>query len=122
MVREGCLNLTANTLNAAQAYAVIKFRRAIGRAYHDLTEAEGALISDCGLSIGEKGVLNGAPEKLDKFRELRDQLAEDLVDIGDMKALPYEAWHALKQENKGLADAYIEESLAGTFWLEPDDE
>lgn len=122
LVNNGALNITANGLDAGQAYKVIKFRRAIQKAFEALLEAEKAIIADCGLEIGEKGVLNGSDESKEKFGKLRTELYADEAEIGEVKSLPYADWHKLKGENKGLANAYIEDNLEGVLWTAPETE
>lgn len=121
LVSNGALNITANDLDAGQAYKVIKFRRAIQKAFEALQEAEKAIIADCNLEIGEKGVLNGEDADKEKFAKLRTELSADETEIGEVKSLPYADWHKLKGENKGIANAYIEDNLEGVLWTAPEE-
>ena len=122
LVSNGALDITANDLDASQAYKVIKFRRAIQKAFGALQEAERAIITECGLEIGEKGILNGDDAGKEKFAKLRTELYADETEIGEVKSLPYADWHRLKGENKGLGNAYVEDNLEGVLWTAPVEE
>ncbi len=121
LAQVGCLNITANTLSAADGYKVIKFRRAVAKAFEALGEAERAIIKDCGLEIADKGELTGKDEDKAKFRKLQSELYADEADLGDIKAVSYESWHLLKNENKGLGNAFVEDSLEGGLWNAPEE-
>lgn len=121
LVSNGALNITANDLDAGQAYKVIKFRRAIQKAFEALQEAEKAIITECNLEIGEKGILNGEDADKEKFGKLRTELYNDETEIGEVKSLPYADWHLLKKENKSLGNAYIEDNLEGVLWTAPEE-
>lgn len=122
LAQVGALNLNATALDAAHAYKVIKFRRAISKAFGELQEAEKGIIKDCGLEISADGKLEGPDEAKEKFAKLQKELYEDEADLGDIKTIPYEQWHALKKENKGLADAFVEDSLEEVLWNAPEEE
>ena len=121
LAQVGGLNITANNLSAADAYKVIKFRRAVAKAFEALGDAEKAIIKDCGLEIVEKGELNGTDEAKAKFRKLQAELYNDEVDLGDIKTISFESWHELKKENKALANAYVEDNLEGVLWNAPEE-
>lgn len=122
LVSNGALNITANDLDAGQAYKVIKFRRAIQKAFEALQEAEKAIITECNLEIGEKGILNGEDADKEKLGKLRTELYNDETEIGEVKSLPYADWHLLKKENKSLGNAFIEDNLEGVLWTAPETE
>lgn len=117
----GALNLNTTALDAAHAYKVIKFRRAVSKAFGELQEAEKGIIKDCGLEISAGGELEGEDEAKAKFAKLQEELYEDEADLGDIKAIPFGQWHALQQENKGLANAFVEDSLEGILWNAPEE-
>lgn len=121
LAQVGALNLNATALDAAHAYKVIKFRRAVAKAFEELQEAEEGIIKDCGLEIADKGELTGTDEAKAKFAKLQRELYEDEADLGGIKTIPYEQWHLLKQENKGLANAFVEDSLEGILWNAPEE-
>lgn len=122
LVQAGCLALTAEAIDdASQGYKVIKFRRGVQKAFEGLQDAERAIINDCHLEIVEKGVLNGEDADKEKFAKLRNELYNDETEIGEVKALPYTAWHELKKACKGLAEPYIEDNLEGVLWVAPEE-
>lgn len=121
LAQVGGLNITANNISAADAYKVIKFRRAVAKAFEALGEAEKAIIKDCGLEIAEKGELSGTDEAKAKFCKLQAELYNDEADLGDIKTITFESWHELKKENKALANAYVEDNLEGVLWNAPEE-
>lgn len=115
----GGQNITASTISAEHAYKVIKFRRAISKAFEEIVAKEKELIKDCELEIGDGGKLSGKNEDIKRFGEIRQKLYEDESDLGDIKTVPFEAWHEIKKENKSLQNAFIEDSLEGIIWEAP---
>lgn len=113
LANNGGLNLTANTLNANEAYNVIKFRRGIAKVLNMLQESEKEILKECNLEISNKGSLNGSEEDKIKFIKLRTELYNDESEIGEINSLQYPSWHLLKNENKILGDAFIEDNLEG---------
>lgn len=118
LINAGCSNITAMTIEAAHAYKVIKFRRAILKAFEEIVEKEKELIRECSLEVGERGVLNGSPDDIKKFNELREELYTDESEI-DSKTIPFESWHELQKENKCLVSAPVEDALEGILWETP---
>ena len=121
LVSNGVLNITATTLNASEAYKIIKFRRVVKKAFDELSEKEKDFIKDLGLEIGENGKLEGKEDDIKKFGEFQKALYEDDVELGDIKAMPYDAWHELQKENKALAIPFIEDELEGILWTAPEE-
>ena len=121
LVSNGVLNITATALNASQAYKIIKFRREVRKAFDELSEKEKDFIKDLGLEIGENGKLEGKEDDIKKFGEFQQALYEDEVELGDIKAMPYDAWHELQKENKALAIPFIEDGLENILWAAPEE-
>lgn len=121
LVSHGALYITATTLDASQAYKVLKFRRIVAKAIDKLREAEIALIRECGLDITDKGEITGQDSGKERFGRMRNELYADSTETDDVNLIPYSSWHTLQQENKGLADAYIEDSLEGILWQSDED-
>ena len=119
LVSNGVLGITATTLNASQAYKIIKFRREVRNAFDEMSEKEKDYINALGLEIGENGKLEGKEDDIKKFGEFQKALYEDEVELGDIKAMPYDAWHELQKENKALAIPFIEDGLEGIIWTAP---
>ena len=121
LVSNGVLNITAITLDASEAYKIVKFRREVKKAFDELSEKEREFIRDLGLEIGENGKLEGKDEDIRKFGEFQKALYEDDAELGDIKAMPFDAWHDLQKENKVLAAAFIEDALENILWTAPEE-
>lgn len=121
LAQSGAATLTANSLCAKSAYAVIKFRREIKRAFGAIQEEEKELIASCGLEIADGGVIVGPDERKDNFANLRSSLCQDLTEVADLPSIPFDDWHELKKENKWLASPVIEDALEGVLWAAPED-
>lgn len=120
LVSNGVLNITATTLSASEAYKIVKFRREVRKAFDEMSEKEMEFIKDLGLEIGEKGKLDGKEDDIRKFGEFQKTLYDDDVELGDIKAMPFDAWHDLQKENKVLAVPFIEEALENILWTAPE--
>ncbi len=136
LVGAGALSVTANDLDAAQAYKVIKFKKAVKKALASISEAEKEIIKEAGIEDAqafdkERAELRASgenPERLaeldktyQRFAELRDNLYNEDTEL-DVKVLPFEAFHALQQENKGIEGRPLnafEEMLEGVLWEPP---
>lgn len=135
----GVLQMQALSLDATQAYKVYKFRKAVEKAYNDIIEAQKGLIKEAGIEDGKTftdrlKALRGKKERTDEEAEELEKMNSQDTDLGklitelyeddtaiDCKALPYEAWHALRKENKLLADNGIETVLLDVLWAEPEE-
>ena len=133
LVNAGILGITANDLDASQAYKVLKFKRAVKRAFSDVAESERGLLSEVG--IADPGAFDKErqdctdPERkaeldktFDRFNELRKNLYEEEVKL-DCKTLPFDAFHALQRENKAQKAAPLnafEDVLEGVLWESPE--
>lgn len=118
LVNMGGTALTASTINVADAYKVIKFRRSLKKAFDDIADKERDILKDLGIEVGEGGKLSGDEEKIKRFSELQKALYEDQSEI-ESKTMPYETWHELQKENKPLQNPLIEDALEGILWEAP---
>lgn len=114
----GGARITAISLGSDDAFQAIRFRREIKRAFEKLREEELALATECGLKPGKEEPLSGTKEEMSRFREMQHSLLEESSEL-EARAIPYEAWHKLKQENHILGDQEIEDALSNVFWMEP---
>lgn len=139
LANSGILSITANDLDAAHAYKVLKFKKAVKNAFLDAIESEKDIIKEAGIEDPqafdkEREELreNGSnPERLqelnDKFSrlmELRQNLYNEDVAL-DGKTIPYEQFHVLQQENKNIQGKPLnafEDLLEGVLWDEPESE
>lgn len=118
LVNMGGTALTASTINVADAYKVIKFRRSLKKAFDEIADKERDILKDLGIEVGDGGKLSGDEEKIKRFSELQKALYEDQSEI-ESKTMPYETWHELQKENKPLQNPLIEDALEGILWEAP---
>lgn len=139
LANTGVLAITANDLDAAQAYKVLKFKKAVRKAFEAIIESERDILKEAGIEDGqafdkERNELreNGSnPERLaeldkqfSRFMELRNNLYKEDVEL-DCKAMPYEQFHILQKENKevqGKPLNVFEDVLEGVLWEAPNEE
>lgn len=121
LANAGAMELTATTLPVEDAYKIVKFRRAIKKAFDEIAEREKEGIKDFNLEVLKDGKVNGKGEDIKKFIEFQKALYDDESEL-DCKTISYESWHMLQTENKGLQNAFIEDPLEGIFWETPNEE
>ena len=100
LINNGALSITDHTIPTAHAIKVYRFKKSLNALYKKLVEDEGELIKQNNLEVKE-GRLDGKPENLKRFAELQNELYNEEVAI-ECKTMPYDAWHALKVENKAV--------------------
>lgn len=136
LANAGVLAITANDLDAAHAYKVLKFKKAVKKAFESILEAEKDIIKEAGIEDAQafdkerKELMESKanPERLEelnkqfcRFMELRNNLYGEEVSL-DCKTLPFEQFHILQKENKGIQDKPLnifEDALEGVLWEEP---
>lgn len=136
LANTGVLAITANDLDAAQAYKVLKFKKAVRKAFEAIIESEKDILKEAGIEDGqafdkERNELreNGSnPERLaeldkqfSRFMELRNNLYKEDAEL-DCKVMPYEQFHVLQKENKDIQNKPLnifEDVLEGVLWEEP---
>lgn len=136
----GILAISANNLDSAHAYKVLKFKRAVKAALDGIMESERAILEEVGIKDAEafdkeRNELQKSgenPERLEELDkqmerlvELRKVLYEEDVTLEGVKTLPYDQWHALQAENKALSHRPLnvfEDLLEGILWAAPEEE
>lgn len=139
LANAGVLAISANDLDAAQAYKVMKFKRAIRKAFESLSDAEKELLKEVGIEDGsafdkelarlrkddsEQEKRKELEQKLSRYLSLRDALFEEEVTL-DCKTIPFEQFHILQRENKDINGKPLnlfEDILEGVLWIEPESE
>lgn len=149
LISTGVLMITANDLDAANAYKVLKFKRALRNIQMSIIEGERACISEAGIENAEafdkrRDELTKKPEltdeekkekneldvKFSRFIQLREKLYNDDASLEGVKTMPYDQWHALQRENKAvqfngntvnILDSIAEELLEGILWVSPEE-
>lgn len=139
LVNGGALAITANDLDAAQAYKVLKFKKALRKAHEAILDAENDLMKEAGIEDGvafdkERAELVKSDENPDRLAELnktferyaalRNNLYGEDVTLEGVKTLPYDVFHTLQCENKENPRKplnYFEEALEGVLWKEEEE-
>ncbi len=139
LVQTGLLGISANDLDTANAYKVMKFKRSVKKAFESLAEAEKDLLKEAGIEDGaafDKELArlrkdNSEPERLaemeqelSRYLSLREALYDEEVTL-DCKTIPFEQFHILQKENKGINGKPLnifDDILEGVLWAEPESE
>ena len=125
IAESGIMTASANTLDAAQAYKVLRWKSAIKKAYEDQEEARKSILKEV-FTEDELTRLNSGnadeelQPKLQRFSDLYGSLMGEEVNL-DLKKVPYEAWHALSKENS-LKLGVLETELEGVLFDAPKEE
>lgn len=145
----GILSITNHTLDVKHAYKVVKFRKSLSDAFEGIGKDEEAIRKDLGIDKPEEfdkelndlrkienrtdeqnARLDEMEAKAKRFWELRAEMLNEEVNL-DVKALPYEEWFKLQNENKDkeingkkidLLSGYTEVALEGVLWAAPEEE
>lgn len=138
LANAGILSITANDLDAAHAYKVLKFKKAVKKAFEGIMESELEILKEAGIedaaafdkerkelieSGGNPKRLEEMNKQLSRVLELRANLYKEDVEL-DCKAIPFEQFHALQCENKDLDHKPLntfEDLLEGVLWEAPND-
>lgn len=146
LANAGIQSMTNHSLDTAQAYKVVKFRKAFNAALDAIAEDQKALLKEAGIEdsvafnqeMDELRKANRTPEqeaklkemeaKVKRYNEMNLELLKEEVTL-DCKALPYEEWHKLQNENKEVGDkkidllaGWVEDMLEGCLWTAPEEE
>lgn len=136
----GVFSISANTLDAASAYKVIKFKSAVRKAAISIDEDQRELAREAGIEDAaafdkERAELSRTkadPDRLEKLNaqfgrllEIRNKFYDEDVELEGIKTIPYEQFFALQKENKDLPgkplDVYAD-LLEGILWTgEPEE-
>ena len=146
LANAGIQSITNHTLDAAQAYKVVKFRKAFNAALDAIAEDQKALLKEAGIEdsvafnqeMDELRKANRTPEqeaklkemeaKVKRYNEMNLELLKEEVTL-DCKAMPYEDWRKLQNENKEIGErkldllsGWVEDMLEGCLWVAPKEE
>jgi hypothetical protein len=138
-VNMGGLSITANDLDASHAYKVIKFKKAVKKVFDDIIEFEKDALKEAGIEDGmafdkerkELSESGSDPKRLEelnkqfeRFIEIRNNAYDEDAELEGVKALPFEQFHLLQQENKNLQNKPLnafETILEGVLWNMPEE-
>jgi len=133
LAQSGMLNVVAHTLDVAHAYKVVKFRNVMKALVEKAQKQESDLFAEAGIESpetyneqlkaleGNETEWKALAEKGARFRALQNELMAEEVDTSDIKAMPYDEWYKLCQENKDIITAEVEDALLGVLWKEPEE-
>lgn len=146
LANAGIQSITNHTLDAAQAYKVVKFRKSFNAAIDAIAEDEKALLKEAGIEDApafnkeledlrkadrtheQEEKFKEMTEKVARYNELHAEMLQEEVTL-DCKALPYAEWHKLQNENKEMGErkldllsGYVEDVLEGILWAAPKEE
>ena len=140
---------TEHDVPVKDAYKAYAFRHAIEKSHKEFEEKRQGLVKSAGIEDGqkfdermkelrkiekegklidkEKKELAEMTEKLNKFQELYTELLNDESEIGDIKVMSYESYHALAKENRGKEGkpdifSIMQSELEGKLWEAPKEE
>ena len=146
LVNLGISATTEHDVPVKDAYKAYAFRHAIEKANKDLEDKRQGLVKSAGIEDGqkfdermkelrkkgeltekEKGELAEMTGKLNKFNELYNELLNDESEIGNIKVMSYESYHALAKENRGKEGkpdifSLLQGELEGMLWEAPKEE
>ena len=148
LVNSGVQLTTGHSLSNASAYKAFKFRKVLSSILNSVSEGEKGLLTEVGIEdaskFDERLAVLRATEKpteeevkeletmqaqLEKYSGLRDQLYNEEADLSSVKAMNYDDWRKLQNENKEVEvngvkkDVFsgkVEELLEGVLWAAPD--
>ena len=125
IAESGIMTASANTLDAAQAYKVLRWKSAIKKAYEDQEEARKSILKEVFTEDELTRLNSGSADeelqpKLQRFSDLYGSLMGEEVNL-DLKKVPYEAWHALSKENS-FKLGVLETELEGVLFDAPKEE
>lgn len=148
LVNSGVQLTTGHSLSNASAYKAFKFRKVLSSILNSVSEGEKGLLTEVGIEDASKfderlAVLRTTEKpteeevkeletmqaQLEKYSGLRDQLYNEEADLSSVKAMNYDDWRKLQNENKEVEvngvkkDVFsgkVEELLEGVLWAAPD--
>jgi len=138
LANAGVLAITANNLDAAHAYKVLKFKKAVKKAFESIMESEREILKEAGIedaaafdkerkelieSGSNKERLDELDKQLSRVIELRGNLYKEEVEL-DCKTIPFEQFHLLQRENREIPGKPLntfEEVLEGVLWSAPEE-
>lgn len=144
LVNSGVQLTTGHSLSNASAYKAFKFRKVLSSILNSVSDGEKGLLTEVGIEdaskFDERLAVLRATEKpteeevkeletmqaqLEKYSGLRDQLYNEEADLSSVKAMNYDDWRKLQNENKEVEvngvkkDVFsgkVEELLEGVLW------
>ena len=143
LINLGISETTEHDVPVKDAYKAYAFRHAIEKSHKEFEEKRQGLVKSAGIEDGqkfdermkelrkldkptekEKKELAEMQERLNKFQELYTELLNDESEIGDIKVMAYESYHALAKENRGKEGkpdifSIMQSELEGKLWEAP---
>lgn len=138
LAKADIFSVSANTLEAAHAYKVVKFKGAIRKALISIEEANAEIAKEANIEDVKEfdrelnslrqtgrdpGRLATLEEKLSQLDKLRAAMYRDDAKLEGVKTIPYDQFFALQKENKELPHRPLEafaDILEGVLWEVPE--
>lgn len=143
LINLGISATTEHDVPVKDAYKAYAFRHAIEKSHKEFEDKRQGLVKSAGIEDGqkfdermkelrkldkptekEKKELAEMTEKLNKFNELYTELLNDESEVGNIKVMSYESYHALAKENRGKEGnpdifSIMQGELEGVLWEAP---
>lgn len=146
LMNMGISATTEHDVPVKDAYKAYAFRHAVEKAHKDLEDKRQGLVKSAGIEDGQKfdermkelrklkkennlseeeqKEFAEMEEKLNKFNDLYTELLNDESEIGNIKVMSYESYHALAKENRGQEGkpdifSIVAGELEGILWEAP---
>ena len=117
LVKNGMMDITAHTLDAAHSYKVVKFKNILRDINRQADDMEESFYKELGIDdkfsarfselLNKEKLTKAEQTELDKFKdtdkrfgEMRNAMLDEEADLKDAKVMPYEEWKKLQDENK----------------------
>lgn len=140
LAKADIFSVSANTLEAAHAYKVVKFKGAIRKGLVSIEEANAEIAKEAGIDNvaefdrelnslrqtgSDPGRLATLEKKLSQLDKLRAAMYKDDAKLEGVKTIPYDQFFALQKENRELPHRPLEafaDILEGVLWEVPETE
>lgn len=131
LMMSGVMSVTVHTLSPEHSYNVYLFKKRIRTAFQDLQDSEREILGMLGVKdIQALHLEDDATIK--RYNEMCQKLHAETISMDDVKALPYDEWRKLQDENKAtpvhfrgkditvdVFSGYVEECLENILWVAP---
>lgn len=95
----GFLNATAHSLPVEHFYKFVKFKRAVQRAYEEISKAQVEFLAEAGLTAEELRSGSAADGKIERYGTLNAALLAEQTEIA-VKRIPVDCYKGIYDENR----------------------
>lgn len=131
LMMSGVMSVTVHTLSPEYSYSVFLFKKKIRAAFQDLQESERDILGTLGIKDIQE-LQSESEATIGTYKEMCQRLYAETVPMDYIKALPYDEWRKLQDENKAISvqfrgknitvdifSGYLEEILENILWEAP---